>query len=352
MIKSSMKRSVNQDIVVVTDYHSKNVEYRWYDCLTGEERRFNRATSFESMDRVLAEASAVASARGGQAVWIMESTTGWARVKKLIGGRARFVLANVLRVARTPKAYRRKTDALDTAGLLREQLRGDLPEADQPGDRLRSDRRVVALREDLVRRRTCLRNQVTAYFAHETWEERGFYTESGMVRLKGLIAALPDDDRFVLEMKVDELEVLDERIARAEAKVEELCRRSPEAQRVDEIKGIGPIAAASIVARIGSIKRFVTAEQLIGYAGLAPGVRQSDAKKIHLSIGGGGTDKHLRHYLIEATMWARQIPRYRDTCERVEAKRGKKIARIVVARMVLRSIHKMLTDGVPFQPAA
>jgi transposase len=190
---------------------------------------------------------------------------------------------------------------------------------------------------------------VTAYFAHETWEERGFFTETGMVRLKRLVAALPDDDRFVLEMKVEELEALEGRIACAEKKVEELCARSPDAQRVDGIKGIGPVGAASIVARIGSIERFVTAEQLIGYAGLAPGVHQSDGKKIHLSIGGGGTDRHLRHYLIEASMWARQIPRYRDTYERVETKRGKRIARIVVARMVLRSPPRR-TDrrrGVP-----
>jgi hypothetical protein len=123
---NSANRSGNQDIVIVTDYHSKNVEYRWHDCLTGEERRFNRATSFESIRRVLEEACAVACRRGGGVVWIMESTTGWSRVKKLIGDRARFVLVNVLQLPRTPKAYRRKTDALDTAGLLRSSAAADV----------------------------------------------------------------------------------------------------------------------------------------------------------------------------------------------------------------------------------
>ena len=108
----------------------------------------------------------------------------------------------------------------------------------------------------------------------------------------------------------------------------------------------------SSVARIGPINRFARPEQLIAYAGLAPGVRESDETSRHLSIGGGGTDKQLRHYLIEATIWARQIPRYRTTYERVESKRGRKVARIAVARMLLRSIHKMLHDGVSFRAAA
>jgi hypothetical protein len=56
-------------------------------------------------------------------------------------------------------------------------------------------------------------------------------------------------------------------------------------------------------------------------------------------IGGGGTDKHLRHYLMEATLWAGQIPRYRATYERTTKRRGNKIGRIVVARLLLRNIY-------------
>ena len=110
--------------------------------------------------------------------------------------------------------------------------------------------------------------------------------------------------------------------------------------------------AVSVLAHIGPIERFATPEDLISYAGLAPGVRQSDQICHHGRIGGGGTDSHLRCLLIEASKWLCQIPRYRPTYERVLAKRGKKIARIVVARMLLRSIHKMLRDGVRFHPMA
>ena len=46
--------------------------------------------------------------------------------------------------------------------------------------------------------------------------------------------------------------------------------------------------------------------------------------------------------------WVCQIPRYRSAFERAAAKHGKNVARIIVARMLLRSIYKMLRDDVRF----
>ena len=111
------------------------------------------------------------------------------------------------------------------------------------------------------------------------------------------------------------------------------------------------VTAVSVLAHVGPIERFATAEDLISYAGLAPGVRQSDGTRRDGRIGGGGTDSHLRYMVIEASVWLRDIPRYRPTYERVMKKRGKKIARIVVGRLFLRSLYKMLKDHVRFNPA-
>src|SRR5204863_496695 len=101
-----------------------------------------------------------------------------------------------------------------------------------------------------------------------------------------------------------------------------------------------------------TVSRFTSPEQLIAYAGLAPGVQQSDGTRHHGRIGGGGTDRHLRHYLIEATIWARQIARYKSAYERTSKRRGNKIGRLVVARMLLRSIWRMLRKGEAFAPTA
>ena len=156
----------------------------------------------------------------------------------------------------------------------------------------------------------------------------------------------------MLSGKLAELDRLAAELSEAEAELAAVYRDCPDAKRLDAVPGIGVVAAVSIVARIGPVGRFASAERLIAFAGLAPGVRQSDRTRHDGRIGGGGTDKPLRHYLIEATVWARQVPRYRATYERVARRRGPKVGRLVVARLLLRGIYKVLKDGVAFAPAA
>ena len=114
-----------QDIILVVDYHAENIEFRWFNEATGEERVGKYATTRDGIIRQVEQAKREV-ASGGRGVWIMESTTGWARVKDLIGVRAKFVLANVLQMPLPPKARRRKTDKIDTGRMLREYLHGDL----------------------------------------------------------------------------------------------------------------------------------------------------------------------------------------------------------------------------------
>jgi transposase len=197
-----------------------------------------------------------------------------------------------------------------------------------------------------------VRNWISHYLAHETWESTvGLWSAKGLARL-AKVAASAGGDRLVLEIKLKELEELEERLERVEAQIGQAYAQSAPAQRLDAIKGIGPVAAVSIVARIGEANRFGGAESLVALAGLAPGVHSSDDTRHSGRIGGGGTDKWLRHYLIEATVWARKIPRYQEAYERMVKRRGKKIARIVVGRMLLRSIYKMLKEEIAFDPSA
>ena len=337
------------DIILAVDYHDGNVVVRQLDTGTGEERLLKRPTTAENIRRIVDDAQSLAAVSGGRVIWVMESTTGWARVKDLLGSSVMMVVANVLEMPLPPKARRKKTDKIDTKRLLREVLSGKLPLAFQPPRPLRELRRIVALRESLVSRRTAVRNWLDRYLAHETWLDRdGLWSGVGMKHLRSFAADLTGLDAVTWSVKLDELEHLAPLIERVEAELFAVHKDWPLAQWIDEIYGIAEISSVSILARIGPIKRFSNAEELISFAGLAPGVRQSDGTRHYGRIGGGGTDKHLRHYIIEATIWARRIPRYQATYERVSAKRGKKIGRLVVGRLLLRSIYKMLRDGVRF----
>jgi transposase len=342
----------SQDIMLTVDYHDAHcvVRRRAGGAAKGSVERV--PTELTTLRLLMRSAARQAQAQGGRVIWIQESTTGWARMLGLAEeSGVEFVLANVLQMPLPPKARRRKTDKIDTARLEREYLNGELPRAHQPSAWWRQVRRVVALRQNLVSRRTALTNWINRYLAHETWEGWcAFKSKRQEQRLRTL--ALPELDRQVLDWKLEELKSLSSQLAQVEALLKELSQQSADARRLDAIHGLGPIGAISIVARIGPIERFQNAEQLIAFAGLAPGVHQSDGTRRDGKIGGGGTDKHLRHYLIEATLWARHIPRYRETYERVVRRRGKKIGRLVVARLLARSLFKMLRDSVEFQPQA
>ena len=340
---------MNQNIMLTVDYHDEKSVIRWRDGRTGREQLLTVPTTAADLDQVVERAAAAVRQRRGRVIWIQESTTGWPRVQALLGERADFVLANVVQLPLPPKGRRRKTDRIDTARLQREYLNGELPRAHQPSAWWRQVRRQVALREDLVRRQTALRNWLNRYLAHETWAARAnLWSGRGQQRLQALLPTLPASDRQIIEWKLAELVLLRQQRTAVELELYRVYQGWPDAQRLDGIKGISIAAAVSIAARIGPVARFRDAEQLIAYAGLAPGVRQSDQTRRDGRIGGGGTDRQLRHYLIEATIWARQLPRYRETYERVAQRRGRKIGRLVVARLLLRSMYKMLRDGVPF----
>jgi len=336
----------NNDIMLTVDYHDENLVVRRLCGTTGEEQVLKVPTDAAAMGRLLSQSREMIGPEG-RVIWIMESTTGWARVKRLLRKKASFVLCNGLEMPLPPKGRRKKTDKIDTGRIQREALSGTLPQAYQPSYGLRQLRRLVSLREDLVSRRTAIRNWIGRFLAHETWEDRkNLWSVRGMARLEQLV--LPRLDRKVLDMKLAELNFLAPQIESIEEELTRICGHWPTAQYLDAIRGLGPISAVSILARIGEIRRFKKDDQLIGFAGLAPSVRSSDGPAQMGRIGGGGTDTQLRHYLIEASVWACQIPRYRKRYERIAGKRGNKIGRIAVARMMLRSIYKMLTTGVAF----
>lgn len=265
------------DIILAVDYHDKTITARWFNCNTGEERIVKMDTTQQQICQFIDTAVSEAAQVGGRVIWIMESTTGWARVKQLIGAKASCIVANVLQMPLPPKAYRRKTDKIDTGRMLREYLNGSLPYAYQPSLSLRRVRRLVAIRENMVSRRTALRNWIGRYLAHETWETRtGLWSNIGMRRLKKIAISVREPDKTVLTIKLTELEQLEVSLTTIEESIIRIYKHWRQAQWLAQIHGIAKISAVSILARIWPIKRFASAEELISYAGLAPGIRESD----------------------------------------------------------------------------
>src|SRR4051795_3590177 len=107
--------------------------------------------------------------------------------------------------------------------------------------------------------------------------------------------------RFLLSRMLSRIEGLDEDIAAVDAQIEvQLAPFAEAAARLDEIPGIGPVAAAAIIAEIGvDMSRFPTAGHLCSWAKFAPGINSSAGQnKSNGSTGHG--DRYLARVLGEA----------------------------------------------------
>src|SRR5207245_1771524 len=86
---------------------------------------------------------------------------------------------------------------------------------------------------------------------------------------------------FLLTKMLARVDALDADIAELDTKIEEMIAPFASAvARLDEIPGIGPVAAAVIIAEVGlDMTRFPTPAHLASWAKFAPGVKESAGKK-------------------------------------------------------------------------
>ncbi|MFN8608615.1 MAG: transposase [Vulcanimicrobiota bacterium] len=118
------------------------------------------------------------------------------------------------------------------------------------------------------------------------------------------------------------------------------------------IRGVN-VLTVTIMAVIGRIDRFATADSLVNYAaGLSPRQRSSAGKSRNGSITKAGS-KRLRWALTEAAQsLCRTDGPYRNLCKRLERKgKSKGVAAIACARKLLTAIWCMLTRCEPFHHA-
>lgn len=169
--------------------------------------------------------------------------------------------------------------------------------------------------------------------------------------LQEAFAGLPlgtfdDHHRFLLSRMLARVDRSDADIADVDTQIEaHLVPFGDAAQRLDEIPGIGPTAAAIIIAEIGvDMTQFPTAGHLSSWAKFAPGINSSAGKtKGNGSTGHG--NRYLARVLGEAVIAASRTDsflgaRYR----RIARRRGKKKAIVAVGRSTLVVIWHLLSD--------
>jgi transposase len=248
-----------------------------------------------------------------------------------------------------------KTDRID-AWVLAELSRRDLvPAIWLPDPAVRGQRELARFRLHLVHHRTALKNRVHATlmaFGHPC-PLADLFGVAGRDLLDRL--AWPEPWRGDVEAALRLSDVLGDQIDELEADLRADGAEHPYVPLLMSVPGVGWVLAYTIAAEIGDIARFASPTKLCGYTGLCPKVYQSGPADHRGSLAKNGP-KYLRWALVEAATNAARhplyAPRYQHTAARLGRQRGKKVARVDLARRLTQAIWHMLMTDQPFAPFA
>jgi len=247
-----------------------------------------------------------------------------------------------------------KTDRID-AWVLAELSRRDLvPAIWLPDPGVRAERERARFRLHLVRHRVMLKNRIHA--ALIAFGKPCAVSDLFGVAGRDLLARLELPAPWATNITTA-LEMIDDLDVRIDACADELAAMGadhPYVALLQTVPGVAWVLGFTIASEIGDITRFAAPKKLAGYSGLCPRVYQSGQTDRRGPLAKNGP-KYLRWALIEAATHAARHPcyaeHYQRTAARLGRQRGKKVARVEVARKLAEAIWHMLTKGEPFAPA-
>lgn len=275
---------------------------------------------------------------------VLEATYGWYWAADVLQAHgARVHLAHPLGVKGF--RYRRVKNDVRDAGDLADLLRmGRLPEAWIAPPATRELRELVRYRAKLVAVRSGLKAQVHAVLAKAgvLIAVSDLFGAAGRKRLAKvpLGAAYAERVGSLLEL----IDVLDDHEARFAGLIAKRLDADRGYQAIQQVPGIGPVLAAVFVAEVGDVGRFTGPAQLCSWAGLTPRHRESDSvvHRGHITKQGS---KLVRWAAIEAVQRHQSTPKIAADKDRIEARRGKNIAKVAAARKLLTLVYYGLRDG-------
>jgi transposase len=257
---------------------------------------------------------------------------------------ARVIIANPLQVKAIAYAHV-KTDKIDAGVLANLHAAGFLPEVWTPDAETEQLRRLVARRNQVVKHRTRIKNEVHAIL-HAHLIPRCPHADLFNRRGREWLARqpLPSDETAAIERHVRELDRLGDDLVLLDREVAQAILGNPAVERLITITGVNVTVAAGLVAAIGDIRRFASPQKLVSYFGLNPRVRQSGLGLAqHGRISKVGRS-HARAMLVEAA-WAaaKAAGPLRAFFIRIRARRGHQVAAVAVARKLAVLCWHLLT---------
>jgi len=344
----------------------------------GSGRRLQEVRSYQTMTRWLLVMAERLAELGVTRV-VMEATSDyWRGVFYLLEAHGfETWLVNARDVKHLPG--RPKTDTLDAVWLCKLAERQMLRPSFVPPQPIRQLRHVTRYRADLVAVRTAEKQRVEKLLEDAQIKlsvvASDIFGVSGRAMLAALVAGerdpkvlaqlartrlraklgplveaftgfFTDQHAFLLGKMLARVDALDADLAELDAKIQELIADFAGAvDRLDEIPGVGQLAARLLLAEIGvDMTRFPTAGHLVSWAKFAPGVKESAGKRKGSGSTGRG-NPYLARVLGEAAVAASKTDTFLgERYRRIARRRGTRRAIVAVGRSILVIVWHLLAD--------
>lgn len=202
-----------------------------------------------------------------------------------------------------------KTDRRDATKLARLYRSGELTPAWVPDKDHEALRDVVRAREAAKKDQLRARHRLSKFLLRKGLRpssKLNAWTDKYMQWVKSLTMPLPAEEAVRLDYvsEVDHAAARVERLGRA---IDEAVKTAPKAiqtvvQALQAFRGLARLSAATIAAEAGSLTRFGSAKQLMGYGGIVSSENSSGERTRRGAITKAG-NAHLRRIVVEAA-WA------------------------------------------------
>ena len=330
-------------IIIGCDYHPGFQQIAFVDTETGDcgEQRLEHCEGAQKFYRDLATQ--------GKKVRVGMEASGHARwFEQLLGGLNIELWVGDAAMIRAKRGRKPKTDRQDALHILNLLLTGDFPQIWVASWENRDLRQLLWHRHRMVQARTRVMNQLQAVALNEGLRcKKKLWREHGREQLEAFRLA-----PWASRRREDLLELLDRlnpTIAELTQAIEQEAEKCPPAQRLMTHPGVGALTALAFVLIIGKAERFQCGKQVGCYLGLVP-LEDSSGDKRRLGHISKQGNTLLRFLLVEAAQaTSRTIPEWRSKYLHLTMRRGRKIAKVAMARKLAIRLFWMMRQGWNYQ---
>lgn len=276
----------------------------------------------------------------------------WARLLRAKGYTVKLIAPQFVK----PYVKSNKNDANDAEAICEAMSRPNMRFVLIKTVQQQDAQAVHRIRAGLMEQRTAKVNQI-----------RGLVSEYGLVaptKVSHLRAAIPEwlEDaengltglfRQLLNGVWSDLLSLDQRLKELDQEITVLAADAV-AQRLQQLRGVGPMIATALLATVGDASQFANGRQMAASLGLTPKQNSSGGKEKLLGISKRG-DSYVRCLLVHGARSMIKVSKGKDDrlsqwVMRIATTRHPNVAAVAMANKTARIAWAMIRNGSDYQP--